>query len=173
MSQPETPKSGAIDRRTVLRVAAWSAPVVGLALAAPAAAASNDAGNFTVTNYYPIPPNPLSASTEYYVRFVITPGAVPLPAGTLVTVDSVSTYNNWWFVNSLDFTYQNGSGSQPAGTTTTYLTAHDFSEPFEFQLRFNVARTATDWGARVILTLPAGWSAGPGALISSSVGTHF
>jgi len=43
-----TSNPGAVDRRTVLKTAAWAAPVVAFAIAAPGASASVDA--FTVTN---------------------------------------------------------------------------------------------------------------------------
>lgn len=82
----EVQNNQGISRRTIMKGAAWSVPVIAAAVATPMAAASGDAGDFQVNGS-------CGGLGLLGVGFDITAGAVPLPTGTTITISTTGILN--------------------------------------------------------------------------------
>ena len=102
-----------------------------------------------------------------------------IPAGTLLVIEATSVHSRSWTVVSSEFTFvetvirdANGNPTSDSVnghyTSSTYMTARAFTEPHYIGL-YSVPYRNSVWGLRVTATLPAGWTAGPGAIL---VATH-
>jgi|tagenome__1003787_1003787.scaffolds.fasta_scaffold20782072_2 hypothetical protein len=84
------PTQRPIDRRSVVRAGAWTLPVVSLAVAAPALAASVTKGTLTFDTFnvfgadYNNKGKPTSAQTQIQVQNVFTPGGPTLASVTVL-----------------------------------------------------------------------------------------
>ncbi len=175
-SAPESPAP--VDRRTLIRAAAWSVPVVAATSAIPLAAASTtSAGDFSVSVT-----NRVSAPAGYRAEFWIIPehASMPVPTGTTLFLEATQVHSRSWTVVSSYFSYLStvsldGNGeptSDPVNAVysgSTYATAIPFTAAMSIGLYFVPYRNQT-WGVRVSAALPAGWSAGPGAITIAETG---
>lgn len=137
---PTDPKNTHLARRTVLRAAAWSAPVVALGIATPLAAASViDVGAYRLTNSCSVPGSGRPG-------FLLTAGpTASLPEGTTITVSvtGVTTIGDLTvtgvgaIVNDLSTTSRLIvlTSPLPAGATTTISTTLSTSITTRWTLR--------------------------------------
>ncbi|ALJ18785.1 hypothetical protein [Microbacterium sp. No. 7] len=164
-------------RRSLLAAAAWSVPVVAAAVAAPVVAATTtpqDAGDLLVTITH------VKSQTRpgYDTLFSLTPSsaAVPIPQGTLVTIEVTGVHSRLWTVVSSQFDYVStvvdppGDSVNANHTASTYLTRLPFASTHSIGLYSVQWRDSRLWGLRVTATLPAGWSAGPNAVLAATQG---
>lgn len=75
----EVQNNQGISRRTIMKGAAWSVPVIAAAVATPMAAASGDAGDFQLNGT-------CGVLGVLGPGFTLTAGAVALPAGTTINI---------------------------------------------------------------------------------------
>lgn len=91
-----------ISRRTALKTAAWSAPIVALAVAAPAASASNPTADYLMSSLYGGWNTEGVFGLEVYVTYQGAPSAGQIvtfvlnPSGTIYTA---TTYGSNGFAN--------------------------------------------------------------------------
>ncbi|NQX35871.1 hypothetical protein [Herbiconiux sp. VKM Ac-2851] len=159
---PTDPKDTALARRTVLRAAAWSAPVVALGVATPLAAASTiDVGAYRVTDSCSVPGSGRPG-------FLLTAGPIAsLPERTTITVSvtGVTTIGELTvtgvgaIVNDVSATSRLIvlTSPLPAGATMTISTTLSTS-------------ISTRWTLRAVSTLPRDYVA-TGATTESSFGS--
>ncbi|HMR47923.1 MAG TPA: hypothetical protein PKE40_01015 [Arachnia sp.] len=176
-----TPDALAVpDRRTLLTAAAWSVPVLAAPMAVPLAAATvtNSAGDFVVSaEFRPRNPNRPTWEPEFFLT--PSPDGTPIPAGTMLVIELNQVHSRSWTTVSSLFTYvstdsRNADGSPTTDsvnaryTTSIYLTATAFTEQHSLHVTC-VPWPGAVWGFRVTATLPAGWSAGPNAVLSATL----
>ncbi len=153
----EIQKNSGFSRRTIVKGAAWSVPVIAAAVATPLAAASGDAGDFQLDGT-------CGALGLLGVGFDLTAGAVDLPTGTTVTVTTSGIANLGLLTATgglADVTLLGATGNVitltaplPAGTTLSLRTT----------ISLGIGSTLTGTTG-----LPAGYTAGAGAKTAGSV----
>jgi hypothetical protein len=160
-----------VDRRALIRAAAWSMPVVALAVAAPTAVASTTSvGDVIVTGSCYLHTD-TSYSVERRFRFTILAAAgAEIPAGSMLRwrwdgadVDN-SAFN--WIIGINDVT-QLSSTSGRTFREVVYSLNSPISVAKEVLVWFNARRYP--WTGSFSLELPTGWSFGPGAIPSAVV----
>ncbi|WP_345148763.1 hypothetical protein [Arthrobacter ginkgonis] len=149
--QPAT--RGPIDRRNLVKGAAWSLPVIAAAVAAPAASASvdTDLGAFGINGSCGV----LGVQGP---GFLLTAGSVPLPVGTIFLVTGSGVANIGVFsISGGTATVQVLSptsrlitltGAQPAGTTLSARTTLSTSVAFTLNAVVTIPAGYTSTGAK-------------------------
>ncbi|MFB7843208.1 hypothetical protein [Microbacterium sp. NPDC056052] len=145
-----------VQRRTVLKGAAWSVPVVAAAAATPFAAASTING-FSVDGNCGL----LGALGA---GFTVTAGSSPIPAGTQITIHSTALVSlNLISLSGQGLAQVSLLGPNDAVITLTSPIPAGGTMTIQWLLSVSVLTNTT-----ATLTLPAGDTAGPG---TKSVGT--
>jgi hypothetical protein len=140
-----------LDRRTVMKGAAWSIPVIALAVATPAYAASIvDVGAFTLRGTC----SPPSTSGS---GFWLTSAIQPLPAGTTVTITGTGV------ADIGVFSVSGGTAStavlSPTSRQITLTSALPVASAMAFRTTLS---TSVSFQLDAVATLPSGYS-GTGA----------
>jgi hypothetical protein len=161
MSDLDTPSSGSgIDRRSVVRGAAWSLPVIALAIATPAAAASNvDYGAFALNG---------SCGTLGLQGpgFTLTAASVPLPVGTSVLISGTGVGNIGVFSVS------GGTASVVVLSSTARLITLTAALPANATIAFRTTLSiTTSFTLNGAVTLPDEGDFGTGSKTTGSVNT--
>ncbi|PPG35536.1 hypothetical protein C5E10_03765 [Pseudoclavibacter sp. RFBG4] len=155
-SSPNSPRT--IDRRNLVKGAAWSVPVIALVTAAPFASAST-VGNFSVDG---------SCAVLGLIGpgFVVTAGAQPLPIGTRIDIVGQGGVNIGVFSVTGGTASVNVLSQSASRITLTAPLAANQTLALRSTLSVSVAFRFT-----ATATLPTGFTAGPTAKPSGSVST--
>jgi hypothetical protein len=157
--EPTNAGSG-IERRTIMKGAAWSLPVIALAVATPAAAASGDVnvGAFAV--------NGTCGALDLGAigaGFTLTAGSAPLPVGTVVTVSGTGIAS----IAALGVTGGLASVTVGASGQTFTLTAEQAAgSTISFT---SLVTIGVGYSLTAVVTLPTGYVAGEGAKDTGSL----
>lgn len=157
LSSPNAPKN--LDRRSLVKSAAWSVPVIALATAAPFASASPvvNVGNFRVVG-------DCGVLAVLGPGFEVTAGAAPLPVDTQILINGSGVANIGLFSvlgGTADVVVLGGTGRRI--TLTAPLAAGA-----TLQLRTTLSISVA-FGLTAALTLPTGYTAGTTAKPNGSV----
>ena len=166
------------NRRTLLMTATWSVPIVAASIAMPVAAATVNTPIDVLVSMTLRPSAP--AATGQRAEFFLAPTstAAPLPAGTILRIETTQIHSRSWTVVSSNFTYvrtEDADGNPPSDsvngrfTASTYLTARAFTQAENIGLYF-IPYPSQVWGLRITATLPTGWSPGPGSVLVATAG---
>ena len=144
------------SRRSIVKAAAWSMPVIAAAAAAPAASASDptiDIGNFSFVTW-------CEPSQEAAFRIRASQTA-PLPAGTLI-------YFSWTNGARLASGATSGPLYIDGFTGTSFLVTVTSDWPGDISLFLTMRDDVTDFSITGVITLPPGYI-GTGSVPSASI----
>ncbi|MCT1476778.1 hypothetical protein [Microbacterium sp. p3-SID336] len=135
-----------ITRRHAIQGAAWSVPLIALAVATPLAAASTvtDVGAFNLVAACDIPPGGPG--------FTLVAGPVDLPAGTVITITGTGMAN----LGSLSIAGGAVSVDESAPTTRVITLTAPLAAGASLSMRADLS-PATDYQLTGATTLPAGY----------------
>ena len=148
-----------LSRRTLVKGAAWSVPVIAVAAATPLAAASTatNVGNFAINGT-------CGVLGVLGPGFTLTAGSAPLPVGTIINITGSGIANIGVFsVTGGTATVNVLSGTARQITLTAPLAAGatmDFRTTLSISVAFQLSAAST---------LPSGFIAGAGAKQSGGV----
>lgn len=153
----EVQNNKGISRRTVMKGAAWSVPVIAAAVATPMAAASGDAGAFQLNGT-------CGVLGVLGPGFTLAAGAVALPVGTIINITGSGIANIGVFsitggladVNVLSPTSRSITLTSPLAAGATLEARTTLSISVAFTLNASI-------------TLPSGYTPGAGAKSSGGV----
>lgn len=161
MTQDSYHREG-VARRTLIHGAAWSVPVIAMAVGTPLAAASgNSAGDFSLDG---------SCGTAGVVGpgFTLSAGSVPVPAGTIFTVSGSGVGDVG------DFTVTGGTADVIVVSPTSRQIVLTAPLPAGGTVE---ARTTLDLAVQFTMSsgviLPSDYTPGPGAKITATVNSTF
>lgn len=148
-----------LSRRTLATSAAWVAPVVAVAVAAPGASASGghvpDVGAYQLTGR-------CQGQSILPLSFVLTAGAVPLPAGTTVGLASTGAqtrYIRWEYIDGVaqwvrgPTTVFELTVDLAPGGSNTFRASHTVQTPFTFTGTVDPAGEAIGTGSTSTATV--------------------
>ncbi|MBN8424142.1 hypothetical protein JF531_06355 [Microbacterium esteraromaticum] len=154
-----TAESTELSRRTLVKGAAWSLPVIAAVAATPMAAASTvtNVGDFQVDGS-------CGVLGLLGPGFTITAGAEALPAGTVITISTSGIANIGLFSITGGLADIQLIGSTGNRVELTAPLAAGATADLRAVVSLGVGSTMT-----AVLTLPAGYTAGTGAKSSGGV----
>lgn len=151
-----------ISRRSVAKAAAWSVPVLALAVATPLASASTtdiNVGDFRIDGTCGA-----SGAGKIGTGFDVTAGAVDLPIGTVIKIQRTSGT-----VNLDNFTWTGNPGDSVVNTpsvTITLSTAIPANTTLSWANPNDVTQAFAGSGT---ITLPSGYVGGGGSKASGTL----
>ncbi|GAA4486050.1 hypothetical protein [Microbacterium panaciterrae] len=148
-----------VSRRSLVKGAAWSVPVIAVAAATPLAAASTatNVGNFSLDGT-------CGVLGVLGPGFTLTAGAVALPVGTVINITGSGIANIGVFSVTGGTANVNVLSPTSAQITLTAPLAAGATAAFRTTLSISVA-----FGLSATLTLPSGFVAGPTAKATGGV----
>ncbi|NQX35265.1 hypothetical protein [Herbiconiux sp. VKM Ac-2851] len=149
-----------VDRRTALSIAAWSVPVIAVAVATPAfAASSGDLGAFTLRGSCGVP-------GAIGPGFTLTAATEPLPVGTVIIITGSGVGNIGVFsvsggqatVTTLSGTsrYITLTAALPAGATMAFRSTLSTSVMFQLNAVVSLPAGYTATGAKTAANVNSG-----------------
>lgn len=159
MEDTTSTSSRSLSRRTLVKGAAWSVPVIAVAAATPLAAASTatNVGDFALNGT-------CGVLGVLGPGFTLTAGAAPLPVGTIINVTGSGVANIGVFSVTGGTANVNVLSGTSRQITLTAPLAAGATIAFRTTLSISVAFTLS-----AATTLPAGFVAGGGAKQSGGV----
>lgn len=156
-NDPFPPTESGLSRRTMLKGATWSLPVIAVAVASPAASASGDIGAFHLDG---------TCGVEGVLGpgFLLTASATaPIPAGTTITITGSGIAN----IGVFSVTGGTAGVSVLSGTSRLITTTADIPAGATIAMRTTLSISVA-FTLNAVAALPIGWT-GTGSKAAGSV----